>query len=111
MSVKQRVLEILSDQYIFLYLVVILISKIKSCHLFLRYTNVSSLMSIQQKGLKILSSEYIHVSRFTLDLLISKSIGVIESLGCISVLSLMSVKHRVLSIFEWSVYSYVQFDP
>jgi hypothetical protein len=48
-------------------------------------------------------------SPFTIDLLTSKSIGVIDSLGCISVLSLMSVKQKVLQDIEWSVFSYVQF--
>jgi hypothetical protein len=46
----------------------------------------------------------------TVALLTSKSIGVIDSLGCISVSSLMSVKERVLKISKWSVYSNVQFD-
>jgi hypothetical protein len=69
-------------------------------------------MSIQQRSLKILSGQYIHMSRFTTDLwLTDLKIDRGHWLGCISVSSLMSVKERVLiwvvSIFQclvWPLY-------
>jgi hypothetical protein len=58
-------------------------------------------MSIKQRVLKVLGGQYILLSNLTFDLLTSKSIWVINSLGCTRVLSLKSVKQRVLNI--WAV--------
>jgi hypothetical protein len=64
-----------------------------------------------QRVLEILSGQYILMSSLKLDLWTSKSIVVIYSLGCTSVLSLKSVKQRCFQDTEWSLYSYVHFDP
>jgi hypothetical protein len=68
--------------------------------LFLRCTSLSSLMSVKQRVLQILSSHYIFMSILTLDFWTSKSIGVIHSLGYTRVPSFMSVKQRVFKILS-----------
>jgi hypothetical protein len=87
--------------------------KIKSCHLLIGYTNVSSLMSIQQRCLKILSGLYIHMTRFTVDLWliylkINRGRWFTRMYQCIKFDVCLAKGSQDI---EWSIYSYVQFDP
>jgi hypothetical protein len=85
--------------------------KIKSCHLLIGYTSSSSLMSIQQRSLKILSGQYIHMTRFTLDLWlidlkINRGHWFIRMYQC---MKFKDCQAKSSQDIEWSVYSYVQF--
>jgi hypothetical protein len=113
MFVKKRVLKIMSGQYhipISSLTFRLFYLKITSCHLLIGYTSVTSLMSIQQKSLLRYCMVSISIwpdSPLTFDLLTSKSIGVIDSLGCISVSSLSSKRfsrYWVVSIFVCPVW-------
>jgi hypothetical protein len=68
--------------------------------------SVLRLKSVNQRILKILNGQYISISSLTLDLLTSKSIGVIGSLGCTNVYQVWYPSSKRFSRYwvdQWSL--------